>query len=104
LSYDRTNTGTLGKNERKQQDSHPDITGSINIDGVEFFLDGWRKERTDGTGSFYSLKAKKKDKQPNAAPAREDRQSGSYAAQSGGGGNVRGNSLDEDLPFAPEFR
>jgi hypothetical protein len=102
MSYDRTNTGTLGKNDRKQQDSHPDITGSINIDGVEFFLDGWRKERTDGTGSFYSLKAKKKDKQPEVRPAAgqtQDRQSGSYAAQSGGGGTPRGNGLDDEIPF-----
>jgi len=59
--YDRTNTGIISKNDRKETDTHPDIRGSINIDGVEFWLDGWLKTRNDGSGRFYSLRAKRKD-------------------------------------------
>ena len=100
--YDNTNSGIIGKNDRKAQDSHPDITGSINVEGLEYFLDGWKKDRKDGTGSFYSLKVKRKDKQPEVRPTAgqtQERQGGSYAAQSGAGANVRGNDLDDEVPF-----
>lgn len=59
--YDRTNTGIISKNERKETETHPDIRGSINVEGREYWLDGWRKERNDGSGSFYSLRVKPKD-------------------------------------------
>lgn len=64
-NFDNTNTGIIGKNNRKEKDSHPDITGSINVEGTEFFLNGWLKERKDGSGKFYSLTVKRKE----AAPA-----------------------------------
>jgi hypothetical protein len=66
--YDNTNKGIISKNTRKELDTHPDIRGQINIDGVEFWLDGWLKQRTDGSGSFYSLSVKPKN--APAAPAK----------------------------------
>lgn len=67
--FDNTNRGIISKNERKTEDRHPDIKGSINVEGREFWIDGWRKERNDGSGSFYSLSVKPKDAPP-AAPAK----------------------------------
>lgn len=66
--FDKTNTGIVSKNDRKEKDTHPDIRGSLNVEGREFWLDGWRKERNDGSGWFYSLRVKPKDA-PAAAPA-----------------------------------
>lgn len=63
MEYDRTNTGIMSKNDRKEKDSHPDVKGSVNIEGVEYWLSGWKKERNDGSGSFYSLAFKRKDQQ-----------------------------------------
>jgi hypothetical protein len=63
MSYDNTNKGIIGKNTRKEKDTHPDITGNLNVDGKEYFIDGWKKDRKDGSGSFYSLSVKLKDKQ-----------------------------------------
>lgn len=68
-NYDNTNRGIISKNERKEQPNHPDIKGSINVEGREFWIDGWRKERNDGSGSFYSLSVKPKDAPPAAKPA-----------------------------------
>lgn len=65
--YDNTNRGIISKNTRKEADTHPDIKGQINIDGVEYWLDGWQRQKNDGSGSFYSLSAKRKDA-PAAAP------------------------------------
>ena len=60
-TYDNTNKGIFGRNDRKTQDTHPDFSGSINIEGREFWLSGWIKERKDGSGRFFSLSVKPKD-------------------------------------------
>lgn len=70
--YDNTNRGVLFKNARKTKDTQPGYTGSLNVEGVEYFLDAWVKE---GRGKFFSISVKRKDKQeapraPAPAPAR----------------------------------
>lgn len=69
MEYDNTNKGLIAKNDRKEKDTHPDIKGSINVDGVDYWLDGWLKERKDGSGKFYSLSVKPKQEaaKPRAA-------------------------------------
>jgi hypothetical protein len=72
--YDNTNKGILGRNDRKTQDTHPDFSGSINVDGRDYWLSGWIKERKDGSGRFFSLSVKPKDgasapAAPRPAPA-----------------------------------
>jgi len=65
--YDNTNRGVLFKNDRKQEgDKKPEYTGSLNVDGVEFFLDAWLKVGKSGA-KFMSVSVKRKDKQPEAA-------------------------------------
>jgi hypothetical protein len=59
--YDNTNKGILGRNDRKTQDNHPDFSGSINVDGRDYWLSGWIKERKDGSGRFFSLSVKQKN-------------------------------------------
>lgn len=44
MNYDNTNRGQFWRNEKKEKDTHPDWTGSINIDGVEYWLSGWSKK------------------------------------------------------------
>lgn len=67
--YDRTNTGTLGKNRNRKTDKHPEYTGSININGVEYWLSAWVKtagDRAPEPGSkFFSLSVKPKDGYPD---------------------------------------
>lgn len=91
--YDNTNTGIFSHNDRKTDDKHPDFKGQINVDGVEYWLDGWIKERKDGSGRFYSLRVKAKDA-PRTSPG--ERVSRSAPPKTPG--------LDDDIPFAPEFR
>ena len=40
-TYDNTNRAILFPNQRKQSDKHPDLTGTLNIDGKEHFFDAW---------------------------------------------------------------
>ena len=69
--YDNTNSGALFKNEDKDE-THPtwaDYQGSVNVEGVEYWLSAWIKEGK--SGKFMSLSLKPKE--AKAAPARGGR-------------------------------
>jgi hypothetical protein len=70
MSYDNTNRGILSRNDKKEADNHPDFKGEINVDGTDYWLSGWVKERKDGSGRFFSLSVKPKDAKP-AKPAKK---------------------------------
>ncbi|HSH42966.1 MAG TPA: hypothetical protein VK973_12650 [Arenicellales bacterium] len=61
MSYDKTNSGILSRNDRKEKDTHPDFAGQLNVEGVDYWLNGWVKERKDGSGKFFSLSVKRKE-------------------------------------------
>ena len=67
MAYDKTNSGILSRNDRKEQDTHPDFRGEINVDGTDYWLSAWVKERKDGSGKFFSLSVKPKDSAPAKA-------------------------------------
>jgi hypothetical protein len=67
--YDNNMTGIVSKNARKTDDKHPDIKGQCEIDGVQYWVDGWQKTRSSDGGKFYSLRFKRKDAAPAAKPA-----------------------------------
>ena len=77
MAYD--NSGIIGKNKRKELDKHPDIQGQATVNGVEYWMSGWKKEK-DGKG-FYSLAFKPKE------------------AKSQSGGSSSSPDLDDEIPF-----
>ena len=74
--FDNTNRGSLFKNDKKTEDKHPDMSGTINIDGTEFWISGWKKTSKAGAG-FISLSVRLKQDQASkpsvpAKKAKED--------------------------------
>ena len=45
MAYDNKNRGTLAMNPNKTADTHHDLKGSINVEGKEYWMDGWQKRR-----------------------------------------------------------
>jgi hypothetical protein len=66
--YDNTNRGTLFTNDRKTSEKHPDLKGSINIEGKEYWLSGWFK--TGKSGGFTSLSVSPKEARTEASDDR----------------------------------
>lgn len=87
--FDNTNRGALFKNDRKEKDTHPDYKGSINVGGVDHWLDAWLK--TDKNGKkFMSVSVKPKEQRapaPKPAPQRQ------APAKTGF------DDMDSDIPF-----
>ena len=88
MAYDNTNSGALFINDRKQNANHPDLKGSINIEGVEYWLSGWNKETSKGV--TISIKATKKDAKP-VTP---------HSAAKADGYAPAPTPIDDEIPFA----
>ena len=86
--FDKTNTGVLFKNDTAgKSDKFPGYGGSINVDGVEYWVSAWVKDGKKG--KFFSLAIKPKEE-------REER-----AAPKSTGGRVAKDEFEDDLsiPF-----
>lgn len=46
--FDNTNTFTLWKNEDKRSEKAPDYSGTVNINGTEYKIAGWKKTTAGG--------------------------------------------------------
>lgn len=63
--YDNTNRGAIFKNDQKKTDSHPDFTGSLNVDGIEFWVNAWkRKAGASEKSPALTFSVKMKDSAP----------------------------------------
>lgn len=77
--YDNTNRGTLFRNDERKHDRSPEYSGSLNVDGVEYWLNGWVQESKKSGRRFFSLTVRAKDeakekpqRQAQAAPDFDD--------------------------------
>ena len=88
MSYDDTNRGQIWPNDKKETDKHPDFKGSLNVEGVEYWVSAW-KRRPDANPKAPSLSfsIQRKDAKP------EYRERGNAPAPMDDG------FADEDIPF-----
>lgn len=75
MSYDNTNRGSIWPNERREKDTHPDFRGTLNADGVEYWVSAW-KRRPDANPRAPSLtfSIQKKETKPEPSKAEMPRE------------------------------
>ena len=103
MSYDNTNRGQIWKNDKKLTETHPDFKGSINVEGVEYWVSGWkRKEGANPKSPALSFSIQAKEQQQSGGfPSQREQTSGGRAgndpfANSPDFGDV---PVDDDIPF-----
>jgi hypothetical protein len=90
--FDETNRGSIWKNEKKQKDTHPDFTGSLNVNGEEFWVSAWkRKEGASAKAPALSFSIQPKDE--SRQPAQTKQQSNEQKPGSGF------DDFEDDIPF-----
>ncbi len=94
MERDNTNRGAIWPNKKKEKDTHPDFTGSLNVDGVEFWVNAWK--RKDGAPSNApSLSFSVRPKDDKTMP---------LARTDGAKIMPKRADMDDEIPFAPEVR
>lgn len=77
--YDNQNKGALFSNKKKRDDRDPGYQGSINVNGVDFWLSAWIQTSKAGE-KYFSLRVNPKEatSKPTAQtkPKQEDEDSG----------------------------
>jgi hypothetical protein len=79
--YDNTNSGALFANADRKTDKHPNARGTLNVEGVEYWISAWTKVSKKGD-KYQSLSVQRKDQQEKAEP-------------------TGGAPFSDDIPFAP---
>ena len=69
--FDKTNRGAAFKNEKKETENHPDLTGSLDVEGTEYWLSIWKKESKAGS-PFLSISIRKKEDRQSSEPTRKE--------------------------------
>lgn len=46
--YDNTNSGAIFPAREKKSEKHPDMTGNLNVGGVDYYINGWTKVSKQG--------------------------------------------------------
>lgn len=105
--YDNRNRGALWGNRDKQQENHPDFKGELDVDGRKYWVSAWkRREDASPKAPALSFSIKPKEDQPQReAPISQRAQAQVRRPDPISTGRPRhDDELDDQIPFAPEFR
>lgn len=89
--YDNRNRFTLFRNNRKREGKKDaDFNGTFtDANGVEYWINAWSTQPANGGEKFLSGSIKRKEPKDNGAPPPREQ---------------KRVELDDEVPFAPEFR
>lgn len=89
----RDNSGALFKNDKKEQENHPDYQGNITVAGRKYRLAAWIKTGKSGS-KFMSLAVKEFDADMQQ---RNDRIQADHTAKAKGG--YANKDINDEIPF-----
>lgn len=87
MSKDKDMSGILGKNTRRQKETHPTHSGRCMVDGKQYWISAWVKDGQDGS-RFFSLAFRPKMASEHSGATQNP------PAQTAGK-----DAADEDIPF-----
>lgn len=94
-NYDNTNRGSIWKNEKKEKDSHPDFTGSLNVEGREFWVSAWKRKpdaKEKAPALSFTIKPKEEAQEKPQAKQEKPQAKGRF------------DDFDSDVPFANPYK
>lgn len=90
MAYDNTNSGMMARNENRKTDKHPEFSGSVNVEGTDYWLSAWVNEGRPGGKmegkKYFSIKLTRKEGYSTTASA----------ARPDAG---RFDDMEDDIPF-----
>lgn len=88
MAYEtKPNSGSLFPNKRKEKESHPDLTGTLDVEGQQYWINAWSKTAKTNGEEWLSISIRPKEAQ--GAPAK------AYTAPAGG-------KWARNVPSAPD--
>lgn len=57
MENNKNNSGVLFRNDKRETEKHPEYTGKITIEGVEYYLSAWVNESARTGQKYFTLKA-----------------------------------------------
>lgn len=82
MAYEtRELSGSVFKNNRKERETHPDLTGEAKIEGKLYWVSAWKKKTKNGD-DWFSFSFKEKDFSPAKQAVESNQQ-----------------DLSDDIPF-----
>ena len=75
MAYEQKDlSGSLFKNEKREKETHPNMTGSAKIGGVDYWVSGWTKGEGDKRWISLAFKPKEGTVVPRASSNRQRKQ------------------------------
>lgn len=65
--HHKPNRGSMFENDRKMKETQPDFTGSIDVNGVTYWLSGW-KQISEGGKKYLSVAVTLQEERPQQPP------------------------------------
>ena len=98
--YETNNRGAVWGNKKKTTDKHPDLTGSVMVDGKDYWLSGWKRGAgANPNAPALSLSLTIKDNQQHQQPPQQSSEMAQAKASSMGEWDKGPDSFDDDIPF-----
>lgn len=102
-TFDNTNRGSIWKNDKKEKDTHPDFTGSLNVDGREYWVSAWKRKEgaaAKAPALSFSIKPKEASVMEQAEqPAQSISQRATAQIKKPEANRANYNDMDDEIPF-----
>lgn len=88
MAFDNTNRGAIWPNDKEGVETRPDFRGSVNIEGVEYWVSAWkRKEGAKAKSPSLTFNVEKKEDKYQPKPEQQSKDTGKW------------DDFDDDIPF-----